>query len=103
MPKLLLPLQHQGIMLVTNTSVQRSGMGKMQPPSATQSVSAQTAAVPAPPPPTVQTVDTSSVLGRVLIESACSVDRVEEALSKLLPILPKIQYFRFNPGIFKEL
>ncbi|OMO86624.1 hypothetical protein COLO4_21035 [Corchorus olitorius] len=39
--------------------------------------------------------------GQVLIESACSVDRVEEALSKLLPILPKIQYFRFNPVYFQ--
>lgn len=34
----------------------------------------------------------------MLIESACSVDRVEEALSTLLPMLPEIQYFRFNPG-----
>lgn len=37
--------------------------------------------------------------GQVLIESSCSVDRVEEALSTLLPMLPEIQYFRFNPGI----
>ncbi|OWM83467.1 phospholipase A I isoform X2 [Punica granatum] len=35
--------------------------------------------------------------GQVLIESACSVDRVEEALSTLLPMLPEIQYYRFNP------
>ncbi|XP_012444889.1 phospholipase A I isoform X3 [Gossypium raimondii] len=35
--------------------------------------------------------------GQVLIESACSVDRAEEALSILLPMLPEIQYFRFNP------
>ncbi|XP_048595757.1 phospholipase A I isoform X2 [Brassica napus] len=35
--------------------------------------------------------------GQVLIESACSVERVEEALSTLLPMLPEIQYFRFNP------
>ncbi|KAL2495360.1 Phospholipase A I [Forsythia ovata] len=35
--------------------------------------------------------------GQVLIESACSVDRVEEALSALLPMLPSVQYFRFNP------
>ncbi|KAG6573199.1 Phospholipase A I, partial [Cucurbita argyrosperma subsp. sororia] len=35
--------------------------------------------------------------GQVLIESACSVDRVEEALSSLLPMLPEIHYFRFNP------
>ncbi|GMH30273.1 hypothetical protein Nepgr_032116 [Nepenthes gracilis] len=33
----------------------------------------------------------------VLIESACSMERVEEALSTLLPMLPEIQYFRFNP------
>ncbi|KAL6992747.1 Phospholipase A I [Sarracenia purpurea var. burkii] len=35
--------------------------------------------------------------GQVLIESACSVDRVEEALSALIPMLPEIHYFRFNP------
>lgn len=35
--------------------------------------------------------------GQVLIESACSTDRVEEALNTLLPMLPEIQYFRFNP------
>lgn len=34
----------------------------------------------------------------MLIESACSVDRVEETLSTLLPMLPDVQYFRFNPG-----
>ncbi|KAL5715418.1 Phospholipase A I [Ranunculus cassubicifolius] len=35
--------------------------------------------------------------GQVLIESACSTDRVEEALDALLPMLPEMQYFRFNP------
>lgn len=35
--------------------------------------------------------------GQVLVESACSVDRVEEALSTLLPMLPEMHYFRFNP------
>eukprot|EP01018_Ginkgo_biloba_P003530 Gb_32589 [translate_table: standard] len=35
--------------------------------------------------------------GQVLIESACSVERAEEALDTLLPMLPDIQYFRFNP------
>nr|GMD86050.1 phospholipase A I [Ipomoea batatas] len=35
--------------------------------------------------------------GQVLIESACSVDRVDEALSTLLPFLPDVHYFRFNP------
>ncbi|OMP10927.1 hypothetical protein COLO4_04150 [Corchorus olitorius] len=39
--------------------------------------------------------------GQVLIESACSVDRVEEALRTLLPMLPEIQYFRFNPVYFQ--
>ncbi|XP_024394241.1 phospholipase A I isoform X2 [Physcomitrium patens] len=35
--------------------------------------------------------------GQVLIESACSVERAEEALDTLLPMLPNLQYFRFNP------
>ncbi|CAA6658248.1 unnamed protein product [Spirodela intermedia] len=35
--------------------------------------------------------------GQVLIESACSVDRVEEALDTLLPMIPDVHYFRFNP------
>ncbi|XP_039139785.1 phospholipase A I [Dioscorea cayenensis subsp. rotundata] len=35
--------------------------------------------------------------GQVLIESACSVDRVEEALDTLMPLLPEMRYFRFNP------
>ncbi|MQM16527.1 hypothetical protein Taro_049485, partial [Colocasia esculenta] len=35
--------------------------------------------------------------GQVLIESACSVDRVEEALDTLLPMIPDVNYFRFNP------
>ncbi|KAJ0983122.1 hypothetical protein J5N97_011377 [Dioscorea zingiberensis] len=35
--------------------------------------------------------------GQVLIESACSVDRVEEALDTLMPLLPEMHYFRFNP------
>lgn len=34
----------------------------------------------------------------MLIESACSVERVEEALNALLAMLPDIKYFRFNPG-----
>ncbi|KAK9706439.1 hypothetical protein RND81_07G124600 [Saponaria officinalis] len=33
----------------------------------------------------------------VLIDSACSVERVEEALSTLLPMIPDVHYFRFNP------
>lgn len=36
--------------------------------------------------------------GQVLIESACSVERVEEAMDTLIPMLPQMHYFRFNPG-----
>ncbi|KAJ3670425.1 hypothetical protein LUZ60_010749 [Juncus effusus] len=35
--------------------------------------------------------------GQVLIESSCSVERVEEAMDTLIPMLPEIQYFRFDP------
>ncbi|PKA45653.1 LRR repeats and ubiquitin-like domain-containing protein [Apostasia shenzhenica] len=35
--------------------------------------------------------------GQVLIESACSVERVEETMDTLMPLLPEMQYFRFNP------
>ncbi|RZC50555.1 hypothetical protein C5167_018992 [Papaver somniferum] len=35
--------------------------------------------------------------GQVLIESACSTNRVDEELNTLLPLLPEIQYFRFEP------
>ena len=33
----------------------------------------------------------------VLLESACSVQRVDEALGTLLPLIPETKYFRFNP------
>jgi hypothetical protein len=36
--------------------------------------------------------------GSVLIESACSVERVEEALDTLAPLVPNLEYVRFNPG-----
>ncbi|KAM0012207.1 putative phospholipase A(1) [Helianthus debilis subsp. tardiflorus] len=35
--------------------------------------------------------------GQVLVESACSVDRIDDMLSTLLSMIPDIQYFRFNP------
>ncbi|XP_024984549.1 phospholipase A I-like isoform X2 [Cynara cardunculus var. scolymus] len=35
--------------------------------------------------------------GQVLVESACSIERVEDMLSTLLSMIPEIQYFRFNP------
>ncbi|KAK9820032.1 hypothetical protein WJX72_005289 [[Myrmecia] bisecta] len=34
--------------------------------------------------------------GSVLIESACSVERVDMLLSTLLPLVPNLKYFRFN-------
>ncbi|KAA3469497.1 protein transport protein SEC31-like protein B-like isoform X1 [Gossypium australe] len=62
MPQVVAPAPApRGFMPVTNTSVQRPGMGPMQPPSTTQSASVQPAAAPAAPPPTVQTADTSNV------------------------------------------
>ncbi|BDA47659.1 probable calcium-independent phospholipase A2-gamma at C-terminar half [Coccomyxa sp. Obi] len=36
-------------------------------------------------------------IGSVLIESACSVDRVDAALATLLPLVPGVAYFRFCP------
>nr|XP_043611234.1 phospholipase A I-like [Erigeron canadensis] len=35
--------------------------------------------------------------GQVLIESACSIERIEDMLSTLLSMIPEIQYYRFNP------
>ncbi|XP_071687897.1 phospholipase A I-like [Rutidosis leptorrhynchoides] len=35
--------------------------------------------------------------GQVLIESACSTERIEDMLSTLLSMIPEIQYYRFNP------
>ncbi|KAL4562496.1 hypothetical protein LXL04_034702 [Taraxacum kok-saghyz] len=35
--------------------------------------------------------------GQVLVESACSVERIEHMLSTLLTMIPDIQYYRFNP------
>ncbi|KAB2017633.1 hypothetical protein ES319_D08G175900v1 [Gossypium barbadense] len=62
MPQVVAPAPApRGFMPVTNTSVQRPGMGPMQPPSTTQSAPVQPAAAPAAPPPTVQTADTSNV------------------------------------------
>ncbi|MBA0584137.1 hypothetical protein Gorai_014963, partial [Gossypium raimondii] len=64
MPQVVAPAPApRGFMPVTNTSVQRPGMGPMQPPSTTQSAPVQPAAAPAAPPPTVQTADTSNVPG----------------------------------------
>ncbi|GMI95753.1 hypothetical protein like AT3G63460 [Hibiscus trionum] len=51
----------RGFMPVTNTSVQRPGMGPMQPASTPQPAPIQPAAAPAAPPPTVQTADMSNV------------------------------------------
>ena len=36
-------------------------------------------------------------LQKVVLESCCSVDRVDESLRTLLPLIPGAKYFRFNP------
>ena len=36
-------------------------------------------------------------LQKVVLESCCSVDRVDESLRTLLPMIPGARYFRFNP------
>ena len=36
-------------------------------------------------------------LQKVVLESCCSVDRVDDALRTLLPLIPGSKYFRFNP------
>ncbi|WIA33114.1 hypothetical protein OEZ86_006267 [Tetradesmus obliquus] len=50
-------------------------------------------------PPAERSKGLSSVIdtGSVLLESACSVDRVHEALAATLPLVPGCQYYRFNP------
>ncbi|KAE8729009.1 Protein transport protein SEC31-like protein B [Hibiscus syriacus] len=62
MPQVAVPTPApRGFMPVTNTPVQRPGMGPMQPTSTTQSAPIQPPAAPAAAPPTVQTADTSNV------------------------------------------
>ncbi|KAF6264631.1 hypothetical protein COO60DRAFT_1457519 [Scenedesmus sp. NREL 46B-D3] len=50
-------------------------------------------------PPAERSKGLSTVIdtGSVLLESACSVDRVHEALAATLPLVPGCQYYRFNP------
>ena len=36
-------------------------------------------------------------LQKVVLESCCSVDRVDESLRTLMPLIPNAKYFRFNP------
>ena len=36
-------------------------------------------------------------LRNVLMESSCDVDRVDDSLRTLLPLVPGAKYFRFNP------
>ncbi|XP_059649143.1 protein transport protein SEC31 homolog B-like [Cornus florida] len=62
MPQAMAPTPGpRGFMPITNSGIQRPGMGPVQPPSPTQSAPVQPAITPAAPPPTVQTVDTSNV------------------------------------------
>ncbi|KAJ6299438.1 hypothetical protein OIU76_020409 [Salix suchowensis] len=55
------PTGSQGPITAQVGVAQRPGIGSMQPPNTTQPASLQAAVVPAAPPPTVQTVDTSNV------------------------------------------
>lgn len=52
---------------MNNSAVQRPGMNPVQPPSPTQPAPVQSAVTPAAPPPTVQTVDTSNVPGKLTL------------------------------------
>lgn len=35
--------------------------------------------------------------GSILIDSSTNVDRADEALAALLPLIPGLRYFRFSP------
>lgn len=62
MPQVVTPTSGpRGFTPISNTEVQRSGMGLVQPPSHTQTPPAPAPVAPPAPPPTVQTVDTSNV------------------------------------------
>lgn len=52
-------------MPMSNSGFQRPGMNPLQPPSPTQPAPVQAPVTPAAPPPTVQTVDTSNVPGKI--------------------------------------
>lgn len=68
MPQVVAPtLTSRGFMPMPNPagSVQRPGMGSIQPPSPKQTAPVQPSATPAAPPPTIQTVDTSNVPGNL--------------------------------------
>jgi hypothetical protein len=41
--------------------------------------------------------------GSVLIESACTVDRTDEALATVLPLVPGIKYFRCGVVVVKNI
>ncbi|KAK6933923.1 WD40 repeat [Dillenia turbinata] len=62
LPHVVTPSPTRGFMPVSSAGIaQRPVTGSMQPPSPTQKSLVQAAVSPAAPPPTVQTVDTSSV------------------------------------------
>lgn len=70
MPQVVTPIPGpRGFTPISNTEVQRSGMGLAQPPSHTQTTPAPAPVAPPAPPPTVQTVDTSNVPGTVFFLS----------------------------------
>lgn len=67
MPQVVTPTSGpRGFTPISNTEVQRSGMGLVQPPSHTQTPPAPAPVAPPAPPPTVQTADTSNVPGNII-------------------------------------
>lgn len=77
---------------VSNLGVQRPGMSSSQPPSPTQPAPVQLPVVPAAPPPTVQTVDTSNVPGNFLLSFDKHVQKItSQKLSS--PVLYILYYY----------
>jgi hypothetical protein len=48
-----------------------------------------------PPPPTRTSLAALAAAGALLVEAACSVDRVDEALRTTLPLVPGLHYYRW--------
>lgn len=85
-------------MPVTSSGIQRPGMNPLQPPSPTQPAPMKAPVTPAAPPPTVQTVDTSNVPGKLSL-SLCSFGDYISNLPKT-PVLCLIFYYLIKRLIF---
>ncbi|KAK6163007.1 hypothetical protein DH2020_002848 [Rehmannia glutinosa] len=73
----------RGFMPVSSPGVQRPGMNPVQPPSPTQPAPVQPPVTPAAPPPTVQTVDTSNVPGKLSVPLLCDLFGTVEAIYQI--------------------